>query len=81
MLEKSVPQGSVLEPVIFTLYINNAHSQNQQVNGHLYTDNTILYAVRAACFSQHLHFITAESYDISTRIQTLTENLLDTVCW
>ena len=40
-----VPQGSVLGPVLFTLYINNIMSTCTDCQYHLYADDTILYCV------------------------------------
>ena len=45
-IAKGVPQGSILGPILFIIYINNVVNTLQDCNTHLYADDTILY-----CFS------------------------------
>uniref|UniRef100_A0A8C2EK04 Reverse transcriptase domain-containing protein n=1 Tax=Cyprinus carpio TaxID=7962 RepID=A0A8C2EK04_CYPCA len=40
---KGVPQGSVLGPLLFTIYINSIDHGNQDVNLHFYADDTVMY--------------------------------------
>lgn len=42
-LSKGVSQGSILGPVLFTLYINSVTSNIRNCNAHLYPDDTILF--------------------------------------
>ncbi len=42
--ETAFPQGSILGPMLFTLYFNNTMLQNQYLNVHYFADDTIIYA-------------------------------------
>lgn len=42
---KGLPQGSILGPILFTLYINNLDSSIKDSVVHLYADDTIIYSI------------------------------------
>lgn len=44
-IAKAVPQGSIIGPTLFTLYVDDIISTVTVCNIHLYADDTILYCI------------------------------------
>ena len=44
-ISKGVPQGSILAPVLFTLFINDFNSSIVNSAVHLYADDTVIYSI------------------------------------
>ena len=42
---KGVPQGSVLGPILFTIFINDIVSTMDDCHAHSYADDTVLYCI------------------------------------
>lgn len=58
---KGVPQGSMLGPLLFVVYINNI-TPIQTYNIHFYADDTILYAILFYILLIFLHHINGVNY-------------------
>lgn len=48
-ISKGVLQGSILAPVLFTIFLKNLGSQSSNVRFHLYADDAILYTTASSC--------------------------------
>ena len=43
IVETGVPQGSILGPLLFTIYMNNVSDSQLDANIHLYADDTLIF--------------------------------------
>ena len=44
-ITKGVPQGSILGPVLFTIYVNNIGLSAKTCNINLYADDSVMYGI------------------------------------
>ena len=49
MLERGVPQGSILGPILFSIYINDLPMSLGEVNADIYADDTTLWSNSKSC--------------------------------
>ena len=62
-ISKGVPQGSILGPILFSLYINEFSSSISNSRFHLYADDTVIYTV-APSVSQALSNLQSDFHSI-----------------